>query len=384
MVRNIINLETENVSDYALRTAVRKAGSWVFMTNPQGMIDTTIVYNNFQVGNCTIDSIQYYFVNDKNHYLARTYVRGVLQGVNVSHNAEMAFDFPFSIGGKPNVVYLEMERLLLFPWLFHNNQYVDDTSGNGYSGTASGYVISVTVPWGGSYSQYCSYFDGWNNYITVGEDTDLPATPLVDTDDSFSLVCFAKIDRGQYVDDTDNGTLMWIASDPYDTSTPSGTHPGHNLRNKPAAGIWFDNSDGKMHFAVTLSDPSNTVLECSTSYTRYAVVAWYFRLFNLWHSDYPWNSFGLTYNAGTMKGYINGICVGTVVSAVNYPPMNTNKSLSIGRRDLRGSGISRSNYKYFCGVMDQNGMYNRGLTDSEMLGWHNNVLNPATIKYIKD
>jgi hypothetical protein len=407
LVDNLLRKEVENVSDYAIRNAVRNAGSMVFDVDTESIIQFTQHYTNYKIGNCIIDSIAYTYINSKDNFLVKTYVRGILQGETVPYSAEMAFNYPLeSIGGKPNVIYLEMEKFLLFPWLIHNNQYVPDTSGNNYTGTVHGILLTGTVPYGGAYSRMCGNYDGVNNFMEFGNDPDLDPMPLLVPDGDFSFVCFAKICKngrslswGGYSPKKSNqGTLMWQASDPYDLGTVNGTHPGKTLSSKPAAAIWFDYATSKVNFQVTLRNtlPANDMYRTLTwaqPYTRFAQIwknYWIVELFNLSHTDYAWNSFGLTYNQGTMKCYINGVLVGTPQTAPTNTGINDfraypgNYGLMLGRRDLRYSNVAYDSYKYFCGLLDQVGIYNRAITATEMMQWHQGVMNAVNILYIKD
>ena len=162
------------------------------------------------------------------------------------------------------------------------------------------------------------------------------------------------------------------------------------LRNKPSAGIWFvpnssSSASGTMHFAVTQNDASKTMLEVTAPYTRTADIFWFLLGFPIYtgHLEYEWNSFGLTYNNGVLKGYINGALVGTS-AGTNVRAYPSTYGMSIGRKDLRGGSFSSSDYRYFCGVIDQIGMEDKALAPSEMLSWHNGVLSPAKIFYVKD
>lgn len=387
LIHNQLMKEAENVSDFALRNAIRNAGSVEFLDsylhgeNFADEISFTQTFNNFHVGNCVIDSLKYSYTNSQDHYKVKSYIRASLQGVNVARDAEMSFNYPFlTIGAsKPNIIYLEMERLTLFPWLFQNNNRLPDSSGNNYETTTEGFtLISATVPWGGAFSKYCAKFDGRNDYILVKPQIDSTGVDSLNTDNSFSYLTFAKICKnGYYGRPNDQGTLLWIPSEPNNSG----------MKNKPCAGIWYDTSDGKVHFAITQNDASKTKLEVAAPHTRTAVVyyrwLWFFHMFNLQFYEYPWCSYGLTYNAGVLKAYINGIKVGTVNGA-NVRAYPSLYGMSIGRRDARWSGAGLDEYKYFCGVIDQTGMHDRALTDLEMASWHKGVMSSTMIKYIRD
>jgi hypothetical protein len=141
-----------------------------------------------------------------------------------------------------------------------------------------------------------------------------------------------------------------------------------------------------MHFAVTQDDASKTTLEASVSHNPTAVIFYWILgipIFNVSFYEYPWCSYGLTYNAGVLKAYINGVLVQTVVGS-NVRAYPSRYGMMIGRRDLRGSGVGYSDYKYFCGVIDQAGMHDRALNGSEMNSWHKGVMSSTLIKYIRD
>lgn len=388
LIRNQLNKEAENVSDFALRNAIRNAGSQEFLDsylqgeNFADELTFTQSFDDFIIGNCRIDSLRYSYVNSRSHYKVMSYITASLQGQEVSRNAEMSFNYPFlDLGSdKPNIMYLEMERLILFPWLFEGNNYLPDSSGNNYSGTAEGFsLISATIPWGGAFSRYCTKFNGIDNYISVAPQPDSTGLDSLNTDNSFSLLAFAKFDKkGGFLDTgpPSQGTLIWIPSDPYSSS----------LRYKPSAGIWYNKSDKKLHFAVTQDDDENTMLEIAVSFTPYAEVFYHLLglpVFNPAFYEYSWGSYGLTYNNGVLKAFVNGVLVGTQVGE-NVRAYPSSYGMSIGRRDLRGGSFSSSDFQYFCGVIDQAGMHDRALIGSEMHSWHNGVMSSTLIKYIRD
>ncbi len=110
-VRQLLSKEAESVSDYALRTAVRNSVQLGIQAQAGTLLQLTQVFNNFQVGHCIIDSIQYSFVETANHYRAKSYVRGTLQDQDIVYPAEIAFNFPISqIVGLPECFYLEMDQ----------------------------------------------------------------------------------------------------------------------------------------------------------------------------------------------------------------------------------------------------------------------------------
>ena len=384
MVRNLLTKEVEGVCDYSLRNAIRNAGSMQLL-QVSGQVSYMWRYNNFRIGNCIVDSTSYTFVGSANHYKIKTYVRGMMQGQTVSHTAEMAFNYPVStLGGKPNVFYYEFEEFLLFPWLFEENRYIVDSSDNAYTAENSGYLVSCTVPWGGAFSQYTAQFNGYEAYFQVGQDG---SAPMINAAGDFSIVCFAKIDKdGRLFNSSNQGTIIWIPSDPYDTNTPSGTHPGQNLRQKPAAAIYYSTSDSKIHFVTTLNNSAKTVLDIGVAYTRTAQthIQLLSNILNPSHTDYPWVSLGMTFSGGVFKAYINGVLRQTVNSGQTCGAMPSPYGMTMGRRDLRGSGVSYSDYKYYTGLIDQIGMSDRAISDAEMLTWHQGAQFQNSMLYIHD
>jgi hypothetical protein len=102
------------------------------------------------------------------------------------------------------------------------------------------------------------------------------------------------------------------------------------------------------------------------------------------HNKDPWHHFGLTYNGWTLKAYINGIKKATVLAPSFAGVISNRYGISVGRRDLRTAGTTSSEYKYFLGLLDQVGMYNRALTEAEMYAFYIGVIRPENILYIRD
>ncbi|MDD2361128.1 MAG: hypothetical protein PHE66_11925, partial [Syntrophaceticus schinkii] len=223
LIRNQLNKEIENISDFVLRAAVRNANSKDFLDSVLSgteIIGELTHIQNFaigerRIGNCDVLSLEYSYAHTADHYKVKTHIRGFMQGVEVFRDAEMAFSFPMVTLGKvaPNVVYLEFERLLLFPWLFDifnlNNRFLPDSSPNNYGGQFHGFsFISPTAPyyvkdnidddvesWGGAYSKRYIKFNGYNNWVEVENKQEVGSEEpdSLDTDTEFSLMCFAKI-----------------------------------------------------------------------------------------------------------------------------------------------------------------------------------------------
>lgn len=370
MVRNLLLKEAESVSDYALRTSIRTATSMGLQMPVEGVVmNFTKTFNNFNIGHCTIDSIRYSFVNSTSQYRAQTTVRASMQGVNVVYPAEMAFNFPVTaIVGNPNCFYFEMDQ----PQFHGSNEWIRDTSGNEYTGEPHN-AISTRPHGSGANGWKCASLDGVNDYIDIVCEPGCTEHPNLRVSQEFTLIVFAKIREETTVN---QGTLVWIAADPYDTGSSNGAHPGNNLRYKPTAGIYYNASDGKMHFNVTLDNGPRTLLDTSFSYTP--VGKWP-------HNKDPWHFFAMTFKNGTLKSYFNGARQTTLWGGFWNDAIMNQYGISVGRRDIRNLGSGgTSEYKYFFGLLDQVGMYNRALTDAEIANLYTTIIKPENILYIKD
>lgn len=428
LIRNQLNKEIENVSDYVLRAAVRNANSEEFLNSVLSGADVvgqishtqTFAEGEKRIGNCDILSIEYSYAHSGDHYKVKTHIRGFMQGVEVFRDAEMAFSYPMATLGKvvPNVVYLEFERLLLFTWLTDiiewltgiefNNRMLADSSGNYYESDFNGFsLISPAAPytidedaldeevdsWGGAYSKRYLKFNGYNNWVNVNNK--LPVDSVLVTDTEFSLMCFAKIDKngrnasllsGDRRDQ--QGTLLWIPSE-YNES---------DMQHKPSAAIYFETTNknsatGKMHYVITLEDKSE--LRVTIDYTRQAVV-WrrigisFLSVYRIDpnHAQYPWNSYGLTFETKNGKSiltaYVDGVQVGQAQKDGEQRAYPSKYGMSIGRKALNSSFHSDDDRKYFFGIMDQSGMDDRAFTPYEMKLWHDGVMKSTLVKYIKD
>ena len=361
--------EAESVSDYALRTGIRNAVSLGLQVPQEGHTDTTQVFTNFRVGHCVIDSIRYSFVEGADHYRAQTTVRASMQGVNITYPAEMAFNYPISaVVGNPNCFYFEMDQ----PQFHGSNEWIRDTSGNNYTGEP--YNAVSTRPHGsGANGWKCASFDGVDDYIDIRCEPGCPDHPRLVVSSALTIVCFAKI----RVETTANqGTLVWLASDPYDHGSANGAHPGNNLRYKPTGAIWYSRTDQSMHFAATLNNGPKTMVEAVVPYTP----------LGKWpHNKDPWHFFGMTLRFGILKAYINGVKVATVYQGITNDAIPNTYGVSVGRRDIRNLGSGgTAEYKYFYGLMDQVGLYDRALSEAEMYGFYLGVIRPENILYIRD
>jgi len=304
--RQILSKEAESVSDYALRTAVRNSVQLGLQAQAGSILNLTDSYTGFNVGNCIIDSIKYSFVEDRDHYRAVTYVRGSYMGQTINYPAEIAFNFPISqIVGNPNCFYLEMDQ----PQFNPSFNLVYDSSPNGND--ANFYGAISTRPMGQGVNGWkCASFESGGGWIQHAGNASM------EVNSNFTLVCFAKIRQGH-----PQATLMWLPSNPNDTSTASGANPGRDLRYKPTAGIWYQS--GNMYFTIT-----------NTQYNPLTVTV-PFTPDGKWpHNKDKWHFFALTYNNGILKAYVNGVLRGTGWQGPFSAITNT-YGFTLGRKDIR-------------------------------------------------
>ncbi len=363
--QNMLLKQIEGVSDYALRTAVRNSVALGMQASPDSVWYWTEHYNNFNIQDCVIDSIKYDFAYSASRYRARTYVRGNLMGHQSSYNAEIAFNFPLiAIVGTPNCFFLQFDQPQFNPSV--NWEYAWDSTPNHNDGWPSPLGNISTRPNGqGANGWKCASFESGGGFIDNAGHSSMVVSS------NFSMISFAKIRKGQT-----SATVVWMASDPYDGTTAytdvNGVyHPGRNLRLKPSCGIYYEN--GYIYFTAV-----------NNLYNQVTVTAPFTPSGEWPHNKDAWIFLGMTYNRGVVKGYVNGVLVGTNYNGWPYSAMPTNYGYSIGRRDLKGGTFNPADYKYMFGLLDEIGLYNRTLSDTEMMGIYNQIINPANIKYIRD
>jgi hypothetical protein len=365
IAQNMILKQAEGVSDYALRTAVRNSVSLGMQASPDSVWRWTDHYTNFNVQNCVIDSIKYDFAYSASRYRARTYVRGNLMGNNVNYNAEIAFSFPLiQLVGTPNCFFLQFDQPQVNPSA--NWEYAWDTTSNHNDGWPSPLGNISSRPNGqGANGWKCASYETGGAYINnLGHPSMVVST-------NFSMIAFAKIRQGQPY-----ATIVWMASDPNDgTTSYTGAdgvyHPGRNLRIKPSCGIYYEN--GYVYFSAV-----------NNQYSQITVTSPFTPAANWPHNKDQWIFMGMTYNRGVVKGYINGMLVGTNLTGFPFAAVPTTYGYSIGRRDLRGGTFTFAEYKYMFGLLDEIGLYDRTLSDSEMAAIYNQIINPADIQYVRD
>ncbi|MCB5256782.1 MAG: hypothetical protein LHW63_04630, partial [Candidatus Cloacimonetes bacterium] len=245
-------------------------------------------------------------------------------------------------------------------------------------------------------------FNGYNNWVKVNNKLKPGSeeTEPLDTDTEFSLMCFAKIDKdGRNKSNTldkwslpdyrkQQGTLIWIPSD----------NTNSDMWLKPAAGIYFNTTNiysatGTMNFIVTQA--TGDTLMVTVPYTRTTPV-WKKVTFIITlgytidsnHARYPWNSYGLTYEAkndkSVLTAYIDGQMVGQRVKDGAVRAHKSEHGMILGKMSHSHPTDSNIGDRHFFGIMDQAGMDAQAFTPTDMLLWHQGVMRSTLVKYIKD
>lgn len=378
-VRQIIQKEQENVNDFALRKAILYPAQLKNEIEAGNYVNLRLNLNNYRIGNCLLDRVDYRFAGESAtnvKYRAVSYVHGDLQGYRVDPDTtELALTIPLNstgVSGIPNCFYLEMEDNN-----FRNGDLLADNSGNvppnrpTVNGGVAGNINQTIHPFNKGLYKWCCMFGhnktvetenyGWLNF---------PGSASTRVDRNFTLFSFIRMNALATV-----STIVWLASDPYPEGSNLGI-PGPDLRLKPTAAIYYRKTGGvgKMYFTVTNINLQQ--LTVSTPFTPAAT-------FN--YNKQEWFQVGLTYKKGVLRAFINGLPVtpsaGDVWQGAPVPALSSNYGYSIGRRDLR-DGTADSNfytYEYFWGEMDQVGLYNRTLTDAQMLTIYQQIMNESPL-----
>lgn len=371
-VEHLVQKEAESVSDFVLRAAIKNAGTWGVLDLDASNPTITKTFDDYTIGHVTIQSIEFTRLAE-NQYKAVTNVTGNLMGKQVTHPAEIAFDLTVSNTWEPNLFYYQIDIPQFNP---HFNT-VPDSSPHGNHGAPNG-TMRTRPRSVGSRGWKSAQF-GPNNGTNTNAYIDFPGSTSTVVSTQFTLIAYAQIARG-----STTGTLIWMPSDPYDTNTASGSHPGQNLRYKPTGAIWYENN--RIYYSATTENYEQ--LTVTTPFTPSAR--------HPYNDDDLWVYFALTYNSGVLKAYMDGNLVGTATANTPAAAMPSDYGFTLGRRDLRPEGnYSRSDFQYLTGLMEHIGMYNRALSPAEIQGVNSNIyglgtgtgftsIGNAEIKYIRD
>lgn len=386
--------ETENVSDYALRYATAFAipniKDWVKKEYQSVVVTfngTNTVNGNqitqplFPVGNAMINRIEFHHIggtftgnNKEIRFQAVTNVSGTLQSKDIIYPAELAFNY-FKVE-TPNCFYYEMNQAQ-----FPGQADMKDTSGNNNDAYDFNGLHTFPTPGDGVAGWKCGFWHGDFNDAAYAPNDDLNHSMEVDS--TFTLVCFAKLDRDLEIYEDRSAALVWLPS------VQPQSYPGA----APTAAIWYNAWTGRLHFSVGLANgaPTNW-LEVRFPF-KDKLVANSTGSSGQGYRNYPWEFFALTFNNGVLKAYYNGIPVsstyGNPVTGSGLASLSQH-GVSIGSRITRVNGNASNKFanstfdRCFKGVLDQVGLFSRALNDDEIWDFYTGTMVPAKVDYIRD
>lgn len=384
-----IKRETENISDYALRYAIAFAIPKITKWVKDGYVDYTIRFDGsaatntnvtgaplFPVGNGFIRRIEYHQIGASNNgkeirFQAVTTTDATIQSKTVIYPAEVAFNY-YKVD-TPDCFYYEMNQAQLA-----GNADMNDTSGNNNHAYPFNGLHTFPTPGDGVAGWKCGF---WHD--DMNDAAYAPPHASMEVDTTFTLFCFAKLDRD--LSDRD-AALVWLPS----------VHPQSNINAAPASAIWYGGRlDGKMHYTVGLADhaPYNW-LEVKFPF-RDLLVANSTGNSGQGYRSYPWMFFALTFDHGVLKAYYNGLPLDPLL--YHNPVVGTSEvasvsryGVSVGSRITRVTGSGGDNYanslfdRCMNGVLDQVGMFSRALTDEEIWEFYTATQIPTRVDYIRD
>lgn len=371
--RNIIRKQTESVSDYALRLAIKNGDylrtTYIAQDDTSSHVYTYSDANEYLVQDTNIDSIKFIFqgrTGSGEHtikqYMATSYVTGELMGEVVPYEAK---------------VFYELSANKEFDNIYHNHftmdakcwkDLLDDESGNGFdavrvgknlnskkNGAAVGDACAAFGQRGGVDPSYMYYTD---TQVRVAE--------------TFTLSCWVKIPS----DLSNRATAIWLppkTNGTGDTNDDNYTGPynGVDYRRRPTGAIYYDSN--KIYFEANTADGQCLILSTPISRTH--------RINNIHKA--AWDHVAMTYNMGEMKAYKGGTLVGTVV-ATNYPiEAVENWGIYVGNEATQGSA-NTGRIAQFEGWLDDIG-FSPYVLGSDQLGvYYATIATPPKILYFRD
>lgn len=399
MKDNFIHKEIENVSDYALRAAVRLGTeSPEFRMDPADSVKTLYfdggtdpnhfpVYRQYPFGPGGI----YYNIKEITYTRTKQGGPDLYQAkVTIERQQQTDYDSLYTYVAQIGYEYFDPEidgPLVLYGDYgaqFHIPEIVEDTSlqdppTEGYLfgiGTEHAAIVKLASQgvWGTGSGHKCFEF-GHNSSQLNGENhkgagIQVP-NPINVTDyetvlnrlkqyDEFTVSCYAKIRRlnntsinegfgsngtgGNIVNNRGNcGTLMWYASNPYSARF---FEPGYA---RPSIGLWYDsyrlanpNKDTvTMHYGITIDDGTEHG-------TYYEIIKTGVPTYS--HPQQgDWRMFTLTFYHGTLTAYYDMDVVGSLTGLGGSSIIPNDYGFTIGVRDIRADASRAADSIYVHG-----------------------------------
>lgn len=416
IVDNFLSKEIENVSDYALRAAVRLGTENYILET--GVDTMTVLFDGIQNpvymqgSNARINKIFYRRMN-ADYYEAVTYLTGSLQGHNINYTAQIAYDYPDGPGSGPTLLYNEYNQQT------HADNELPDQSNNA-AGPMPGRVCVVGTTFsnilfyspqgldkyfsGGGGTHKCLWFgsaqpngkDHTGGWVQTPDPSSANLATLLDRLKNYTdfTVALYAIPQELNRNDVNTGAggvsvkgnsaaLYWAASDPYHAKF---SEPGYD---RPSAAIWYDNYNASnhtvtMHYGVTIRDgtPFGTYHEIALPGCRV--------FSNL--SKGVWHMYTLVFSNGVLRAYYDTQLVEEKIIPGGYTSiMQNDYGFTLGMRDIRADGLcptqvkhTGTNYMFYNGLMDQISFWDSALSASEVENWFNNYVDRSVKHYIRD
>ncbi len=301
---DISSKETQNLSNYALRYALKFAESQHFpavagFTKKQS-------FSNFFYRYGYIDSIRYTYVPATGNFLAKAYTRTTVSGKTATHVSKAAIQGINIIGGKGNLAH----------WSFDYNFL--DSSANDNDGTGLNGIRFQS----NGLSNAAVFIDGRDDYITF------PDSPTLDLPVNFSWAIW-----GNWNSDPSGWIpFLWKASIP---SNPA-------YQNKPSYGLWI--YCDHIHAGI-LTQNLEWIEAISATEVK---------------PQGTWHLMCITYNGLTVKIYYDGVVIASHTGSIGGPIYNSSEPVTEARISYDGS------YIYFKGRMDEIGFYDFTFTPEQV------------------
>jgi hypothetical protein len=359
--RNIITKQAENVSDYALRLAIRD-GNYLRSTQMAEYDTSSTVYtytgqNEYVVQDSRIDSLTFIFESATGsgddlikRYLATSYVTGELMGHTIGYQAKVAYELTTAVDFEN--IYYNYYSMDDVPW----KDLINDSSENGNDAVRVGKNL-LSLPHGVNGGRYACFGKRGSNEATYMYFEESP----VSVEQTCTLSTWARIAKGR-----DYMTLLWLPPDITDPDY-TGAYSGMNFYRRPTAAIIYDKPN--IVFIANTVDGEQLQINHPIP-VNYAI--------NQMHKD-DWSHYSMTYDNGIMKAYVGGILVGTQ-TATNYPvDMVRNYGFYLGREHL-ASGLTNN----FEGNLDEVGFSPYVLSTDNLFDYYRSISTPTKILYFRD
>jgi hypothetical protein len=443
---NFTAKEIENVSDYALRAAVRLGTEQPEFRIPPGDSTLTIFFDGATLANhfpvyrqYVSDSTGIYYdikkikytktrlLGDDEYEAVVTIDRPLQTPYDAPHTytAQIGYNYPDVIVDGPLVLYGD------YGAQFHIPELVEDQSSQipptigylfGIGATATNVIkLNSKGVWGNGSGHKCFNFgfqSANNGSGNTGCGIQVP-NPLDAANyatlinrlkcyNEFTVSCYAQIEQmsaatvnlptanqpngtgGNIVNNNGNcGTLIWFASNPNNSKYDQ---VGYT---RPSIALWHDNYQSStktvtMHYGITIDNftANGTYREI----TKTGVPT--FVRNKLGGNSAVWHMFTMTFLNGTLTAYYDNTVVGTLTALGGNSIKHNDYGFTVGIRDIRADTPTPlcpthyrhpgTNYMCYNGLLDYYSYWDIALTPDQINDWYNGTIGRTVKNYIRD